>query len=61
MAGAAILATRACLRSGVGKVTVRTPLRNNDILQLAVPEAVLNLDSHEKHFSSLSTQMTIQL
>lgn len=52
MAGAAILATRACLRSGVGKVTVRTPFRNNDILQLAVPEAVLNLDSHEKHFSS---------
>ena len=52
MAGAAILTTRACLRSGIGKVTVRTPLRNNDILQTAVPEAVLDLDSHEKHFSS---------
>ena len=25
MSGAAILATRACLRSGVGKVTVHTP------------------------------------
>ena len=41
MAGAAILATRACLRSGVGKVTVCTPRRNCDILQTSVPEAVL--------------------
>lgn len=45
MAGAAILAARACLRSGIGKVTVHTPARNNDILQISVPEAVLSPDA----------------
>lgn len=45
MAGAAILSARACLRSGVGKLTVHTPPCNNDILQVAVPEAVLHHDS----------------
>jgi len=49
MAGAAILATRACLRSGVGKVTVCTPRRNCDILQTSVPEAVLQ-PGHEEMF-----------
>ncbi|MDO4159145.1 MAG: NAD(P)H-hydrate dehydratase [Prevotellaceae bacterium] len=51
MAGAAILATRACLRSGVGKVTVCTPRRNNDIIQLAVPEAIVRVDKEETYFS----------
>lgn len=41
MAGAAILASRACLRSGVGKLTIHTPKKNREILQMAVPEAVL--------------------
>lgn len=41
MAGAAVLATRACLRSGVGKCTVCTAARNNDILQISVPEAIV--------------------
>ncbi len=47
MAGAAILASKACLRSGVGKVTVHTPRKNCQILQVAVPEAVLQLDHEE--------------
>ena len=51
MAGAAILATRACLRSGVGKVTVHTPKKNRDILQISVPEAVLQFDPEETIFS----------
>lgn len=50
MAGAAILATRACLRSGVGKVTIHTPKRNVPILQTAVPEAVLSIDHEETIF-----------
>ena len=41
MAGAAILASKACLRSGVGKVVVSTPKRNIPILQTSVPEAVV--------------------
>ncbi|MBQ7419458.1 MAG: NAD(P)H-hydrate dehydratase [Prevotella sp.] len=51
MAGAAILATRACLRAGVGKVTVHTPKKNREILQMAVPEAVLQFDPEETIFS----------
>ena len=51
MAGAAVLATKACLRSGVGKVIVHTPRRNNDILQISVPEAVMSIDHDEKYFS----------
>ena len=51
MAGAAVLATRACLRSGVGKVTVHTPGRNCSIMQTAVPEAVLSIDVEDTYFS----------
>ena len=40
MAGAAVLSARACLRSGVGLLTVCTPSCNNDILQISVPEAM---------------------
>ncbi len=51
MAGAAVLAAKACLRSGAGKVTVCTPRKNNDILQIAVPEAVMCIDKEETCFS----------
>ena len=51
MAGASILATRACLRAGVGKVTVRVPSLNNDILQISVPEAIVNNDPDDRHFT----------
>ena len=40
MAGAAILSARACLRSGVGLLTICSPAYNNDILQISVPEAM---------------------
>lgn len=51
MAGAAILAARACLRSGVGKLTIHTPKKNREILQITVPEAVLQFDPEETIFS----------
>ncbi len=51
MAGAAVLATKACLRSGAGKVTVHTPRRNNMILQISVPEAVVQVDQEDTIFS----------
>ncbi len=51
MSGAAVLAARACLRSGVGKATVHTPRRNYDIMQISVPEAVLQMDHEEGCFS----------
>ena len=52
MAGAAVLATKACLRSGSGKVTVHTPKRNYTVMQVSVPEAVLQMDREETHFSN---------
>ncbi len=52
MAGAAILAARACLRSGAGKLTIHTPRRNNDILQTTVPEAILEHDEDETAFTT---------
>lgn len=51
MAGAAILSAKACLRGGVGKLTVRTPESNVSILQTTVPEAVLDIDVDPNCFS----------
>lgn len=51
MAGASVLAARACLRSGVGLLTVHAPVRNNDILQTTVPEAMVEIDIHEDCFA----------
>ena len=51
MAGAAILAARSCLRSGVGLLTVHTPAKNNAIIQTAVPEAMVEADIHETYFA----------
>lgn len=42
--GAAILATRACLRSGAGLVTVHVPGCGYEVMQVAVPEAMVTLD-----------------
>ncbi|MGM9698120.1 MAG: NAD(P)H-hydrate dehydratase [Prevotella sp.] len=47
MAGAALLATKACLRAGVGKVTVHTPGANVLPLQIGIPEAILNIDADD--------------
>lgn len=52
MAGAAILAGKGCMRSGVGKLTIHIPQRNNDILQIALPEAILQHDTLETHWTS---------
>ncbi len=51
MAGASVLAARACLRSGVGLLTVHVPLCNNTIVQTSVPEAMTSLDVNECCFT----------
>ena len=51
MGGAAVLATKACLRVGAGKVTAHTPKRNTVIMQISVPEAVIQFDREETIFS----------
>ncbi|MBQ8158740.1 MAG: NAD(P)H-hydrate dehydratase [Prevotella sp.] len=51
MAGAAILTTKACLRAGIGKVTVHVPKRNVAIMQTAIPEAIVSIDREETTFT----------
>lgn len=53
MAGAAILAARAALRSGVGLLSVHTPTYNIPIIQGCVPEAIISEDPSETHFTAL--------
>lgn len=51
MAGASILAARAALRSGIGKVTTHVPASNVSILQATVPEALVSIDANERIFT----------
>ena len=51
MAGASVLAARACLRSGVGLLTVHIPFCNNFIVQTSVPEAMTEIDINDVRFS----------
>ena len=41
--GAAVLATKACLRAGAGKVTVYSPKIGCEILQISAPEAMTKI------------------
>lgn len=52
MAGASVLAARACLRSGVGLLTVHVPFCNNNIVQTSVPEAMTQIDISDTCFAS---------
>lgn len=47
MMGAALLSARACMRSGVGLLTVRVPGCGYDIMQLGLPEAKCSTDHRE--------------
>lgn len=50
--GAAVLSAKACLRSGVGLLTVAVPKSGNEIMQISVPEAMsYAFDEHEKYIS----------
>ncbi|MBQ8441804.1 MAG: NAD(P)H-hydrate dehydratase [Bacteroides sp.] len=51
MAGASILSAKACLKAGVGLLTVHTPIHNHDLLQVTVPEAIVQTDIHERYFA----------
>lgn len=48
--GAAILSSKACLRTGVGLLTVHVPQSAYEIMQTAVPEAMLMIDETETNF-----------
>jgi len=60
MAGASILASKACLRSGVGLLTVHVPACNNPMVQMAVPEAMTSVDVHPQYFTDTPYTATYQ-
>lgn len=49
--GAAVLASRACLRTGVGLLTSHIPRLGYTIIQTAVPEAMTSIDQHDSMFT----------
>lgn len=51
--GAAIMASKACLRSGAGLLTAHLPLAGMTAMQSALPEAMISIDESETHFTSL--------
>lgn len=50
--GAAILAAKACLRSGVGLLTMHVPKCGQNIIQIAIPEAMVEVDYENSIFSA---------
>ncbi len=52
MMGAAVLASRACLRSGVGLLHAHVPAAGVSVMQTAVPEAMLSIDVNNTFFSA---------
>jgi len=55
--GAALLAAEACLRSGVGLLHVHVANKAVNVLQVAVPEAMITIDPDEECFSALPALM----
>ncbi len=51
--GAALLAARACLRSGAGLVTLHAPKCLENLLPLALPEAMYSGDGHPDYFTKI--------
>jgi NAD(P)H-hydrate epimerase len=49
--GAAVLSARACLRAGAGLLTLHIPRCGYDIMQIAVPEAMVSVDLNERFIS----------
>ena len=50
--GAAVLASRSCLRTGAGLLTVHVPKCGYQVLQAAVPEAMVETDADENIYTS---------
>lgn len=49
--GAIVLASKACLRAGVGLLTSHIPECGYVVLQTSVPEAMVSVDKNKKYFS----------
>lgn len=53
MAGAAVLASKACLKSGVGLLHVHIPKSIVEIIQITTPEAIISIDHEADVFLSI--------
>ncbi|TNF40813.1 MAG: NAD(P)H-hydrate dehydratase [Bacteroidetes bacterium] len=49
--GAAVLASKACLRAGAGLLTTHVPHLGYPIIQTAVPEAMASVDQHDSYIT----------
>lgn len=54
--GAAILASKACLRSGVGLLHAHVPRFSVTSMQAALPEAMLSIDADEQIFTQVAIE-----
>ena len=52
--GAAVLAAKACMRSGAGLLTVHLPGRGEIIMQTSLPEAMIDLDKNADYVTELT-------
>ncbi len=58
--GAALLAAKACLRGGVGKLTVHVPRYAYQVMQVGMPEAMVHIDKHDFWFSGIKLDESFQ-
>ncbi len=56
--GAAVLSARSCLRSGVGLLSLHVPRCGYDILQTAVPEAMVFTDQQTDLVTAIQTDLS---
>ena len=59
--GAAILSSSACMRSGVGLLTVHIPESGETALHVSLPEAMLSLDEDRSVFTKISDVSNFQV
>ena len=51
--GAAVLAATSCLRTGTGLLTLHVPVKGCEIVQICIPEAMVNMDVSDTCFSKI--------
>jgi NAD(P)H-hydrate epimerase len=53
--GAAVLGAKAALRTGIGLITCHIPACGNQVIQTALPEAMLEIDKNERTISEITS------
>lgn len=51
--GASVMASQACLNTGVGLLHAHVPVKGYSIIQTAVPDAMVSIDPHDEYFSKV--------